>query len=54
MYFQNLDFVPQLGPPAMHLGIFVSGAQGFLDKTQIQDALAFRVATLLSPPPATA
>jgi CheY-like chemotaxis protein len=33
-----LDFLHQLG------------AQGFLDKTQIQEALAFRVSTLLSPP----
>jgi CheY-like chemotaxis protein len=33
-----LDFLHQLG------------AQGFLDKTQIQEALAFRVASLLAPP----
>jgi CheY-like chemotaxis protein len=33
-----LDFLHQLG------------AQGFLDKTQIQESLAFRVAGLLSPP----
>jgi CheY-like chemotaxis protein len=33
-----LDFLHQLG------------AQGFLDKMQIQEALAFRVASLLSPP----
>ena len=33
-----LDFLHQLG------------AQGFLDKTQIGDALAFRVTSLLSPP----
>ena len=37
-----LDFLHQLG------------AQGFLDKMQIQDALAFRVASLLSPPAGTA
>jgi CheY-like chemotaxis protein len=37
-----LDFLHQLG------------AQGFLDKTQIQEALAFRVAGLLAPPPGTA
>lgn len=36
-----LDFLHQLG------------AQGFLDKMQIQEALAFRVASLLSPPPGT-
>lgn len=30
------------------------GAQGFLDKTQIEEALAFRVASLLSPPSSTA
>ena len=30
VYFQNLDFVAQLGPPAMHFGIFVSVVQGFL------------------------
>jgi len=36
-----LDFLHQLG------------AQGFLDKTQIEEALAFRVASLLSPPPGT-
>jgi CheY-like chemotaxis protein len=35
-----LDFLHQLG------------AQGFLDKTQIQEALAFRVAGLLAPPTA--
>jgi CheY-like chemotaxis protein len=39
VYKENiLDFLHQLG------------AQGFLDKTQIQEALAFRVASLLSPP----
>ena len=37
-----LDFLHQLG------------AQGFLDKTQIQESLAFRVASFLSPPPGTA
>jgi chemosensory pili system protein ChpA (sensor histidine kinase/response regulator) len=36
-----LDFLHQLG------------AQGFLDKTQIEEALAFRVASLLSPPSGT-
>lgn len=36
-----LDFLHQLG------------AQGFLDKMQIEDALAFRVASLLSPPSGT-
>jgi CheY-like chemotaxis protein len=42
VYKENiLDFLHQLG------------AQGFLDKTQIQEALAFRIANLLSPPPGT-
>ena len=42
VYKENiLDFLHQLG------------AQGFLDKAQIQEALAFRVAGLLSPPPGT-
>jgi len=43
VYKENiLDFLHQLG------------AQGFLDKTQIQEALAFRVASLLDPPPGPA
>jgi len=30
VHLQNLDFVAQFGPPAMHFGIFMSVAQGFL------------------------
>ena len=37
-----LDFLHQLG------------AQGFLDKTQIQESLVFRIASLLAPAPGTA